>query len=66
MELVGYRRGTVEEMVPRGGYSLLRFSIPARGLIGLRTRLLNATQGTAIINHRFSGYEPQEAKSHTQ
>ncbi len=55
MELVGYRRGTVEEMVPRGGYSLLRFSIPARGLIGLRTRLLNATQGTAIINHRFLG-----------
>ncbi len=62
MELVGYRRGTVEEMVPRGGYSLLRFSIPARGLIGLRTRLLNATQGTAIINHRFSGYEPQEGE----
>ncbi len=62
MELVGYRRGTVEEMVPRGGYSLLRFSIPARGLIGLRTRLLNATQGTAIINHRFSGYAPQEGE----
>ncbi len=60
MELVGYRRGTVEEMVPRGTYSLLRFDIPARGLIGLRTRLLNATQGTAIIHHRFSGYKPQE------
>jgi GTP-binding protein len=60
MELVGYRRGTIEEMVPRGSYSLLRFSIPARGLIGLRTKLLNATQGTAIINHRFSGYKPQE------
>lgn len=60
MELVGYRRGTIEEMIPRGSYSLLRFSIPARGLIGLRTRLLNATQGTAIINHRFSGYKLQE------
>lgn len=44
MELVGYRRGTVEEMVPRGTYSLLRFDIPASGLIGLRTRLLNATR----------------------
>ncbi len=54
MELTGYRRGTIEEMIPRGSYSLLRFSIPARGLIGLRTKLLNATQGTAIINHRFS------------
>ncbi|MGN6545627.1 MAG: translational GTPase TypA [Aureliella sp.] len=60
MELVGYRRGTVEEMLPRGNYTLLRFDIPARGLIGLRTRLLNATQGTAIIHHRFSGYKPQE------
>ena len=60
MELVGYRRGTVEEMVPRGSYTLLRFDIPARGLIGLRTRLLNATQGTAIIHHRFSGYKLQE------
>ncbi len=60
MELAGSRRGTIEEMIPRGSYSLLRFSIPARGLIGLRTRLLNATQGTAIINHRFSGYRLQE------
>lgn len=62
MELVGYRRGTLEEMVPRGSYSLLRFEIPARGLIGLRTRLLNATQGTAIIHHRFSGYRPREGE----
>lgn len=60
MELVGYRRGTLDEMVPRGSYSLLQFEIPARGLIGLRTRLLNATQGTAIIHHRFSGYRPRE------
>jgi GTP-binding protein len=62
MELVGYRRGTLEEMVPRGSYSLLRFEIPARGLIGLRTRLLNSTQGTAIIHHRFSGYRPREGE----
>lgn len=60
MELVGFRRGTLDEMVPRGSYSLLRFDVPARGLIGLRTRLLNATQGTAIIHHRFNGYKPRE------
>ncbi len=60
MELVGLRRGTLEKMTPRGSYSLLSFDIPARGLIGLRTRLLNATQGTAIIHHRFSGYRPRE------
>ena len=60
MELVGLRRGQLEEMVQRGEYSLLRFLIPSRGLIGLRTRLLNATRGTAIINHRFESYQPVE------
>ncbi len=62
MEMVGNRRGLLAEMSPRGDYTLCRFEIPARGLIGLRTRMLNATQGTAIINHRFSGYRPMEAK----
>jgi GTP-binding protein len=61
MEMVGNRRGMLDEMTPRGDYTMLRFSVPARGLIGLRTRMLNATQGTAIINHRFSEYRPMEA-----
>ena len=60
MELVGLRRGQLEQMDQRGEYSLLRFNIPSRGLIGLRTRLLNATRGTAIIHHRLSGYQPVE------
>lgn len=60
MELVGARRGQLKEMLPRGGYSQCVFEIPARGLIGLRTRLLNATQGEAIIHHRFLGYRQQE------
>ncbi len=58
MELVGHRRGVLEQMTPRGEYTAVRFAIPARGLIGLRTRLLNATQGEAIINHRFDSYRP--------
>ncbi len=58
MEMVGNRRGILDSMTPRGEYTLLCFSIPARGLIGIRTRMLNATQGTAIIHHRFSGYQP--------
>jgi GTP-binding protein len=62
MELVGNRRGQLEELQQRGEYSLLRFIIPARGLIGLRTRLLNATRGTAIINHRFDSYRPVEGE----
>ena len=56
MELVGGRRGELDEMHVRGEYTHLEFSIPARGLIGLRTRLLNATQGTAIMHHRFDDY----------
>jgi GTP-binding protein len=60
MELVGLRRGELAEMQARGDYTTIRFSIPARGLIGLRTKLLNATQGTAVINHRFSEFRPLE------
>jgi len=60
MELVGSRRGQLTEMTNRNEYNILNFSIPARGLIGLRTRLLTATQGNAVINHRFEGYKPKE------
>jgi GTP-binding protein len=38
--------------------SHLEFTIPARGLIGLRTRLLNATGGQAVMNHTFYDYQP--------
>ncbi|MEX2120748.1 MAG: translational GTPase TypA [Pirellulales bacterium] len=62
MELVGARRGQMVEMHTRGEYSHVIFSIPARGLIGLRTRLLNSTQGTAIIHHRFERYRPLEGE----
>ncbi len=61
MELVGARRGQVLEMTSGvGGMTHLEFSIPARGLIGIRTRLLNATRGEAIIHHRFEAYRPVE------
>jgi len=58
MELVGLRRGELVHMDPRGDYTHVTFTIPARGLIGLRTRLLNATQGTAVVHHRFDSYRP--------
>lgn len=60
MEMVGVRRGEMIEMTPRGEYTSILFHIPARGLIGLRTRLLNATQGTAIMHHRFLDYRKVE------
>ena len=60
MELVGNRRGEMQEMSARGEFTLASFVIPSRGLIGMRTKLLNATQGTAIINHRFLEFRPLE------
>jgi GTP-binding protein len=60
MEMVGARRGRMLEMTARGEFAHVSFSIPARGLIGLRTRMLNATQGMAIMHHRFESYRPME------
>jgi GTP-binding protein len=56
MEQVGHRRGKLEHMQARGEYTYTAFRIPARGLIGLRTSLLNSTQGTALVHHRFAEY----------
>ncbi len=62
MESVGQRRGELVHMNARGDYTHATFSIPARGLIGLRTRLLNATQGTIIMHHRFERYQPSQGE----
>jgi len=58
MELVGNRKGELVRMDNRGGQVHLEFTIPARGLIGLRTRMLTATQGQAIMHHNFHEYAP--------
>jgi GTP-binding protein len=63
MEQVGGRRGQILEMVTgETGQTHLEFSIPARGLIGLRTKLLNATRGEAIIHHRYESYKPMQGE----
>lgn len=58
MELVGARRGELSKMDVKGAYAHLEFMIPARGLLGLRNRLMSATQGEAIMHHNFHGYQP--------
>ncbi len=58
MSLLGDRRGEMVQMETRGQHTHLQFDIPARGLIGLRSRLLTATQGEAIMHHRFKDYGP--------
>jgi GTP-binding protein len=58
MELVGNRRAECLKLDARGDTTHLEFTIPARGLIGLRTRLMNATSGEAIMHHNFYDYQP--------
>ncbi len=57
MELMGARRGICRNVENRGDSSLIEFTIPARGMIGLRNRMLTATNGTAIMHHNFYEYE---------
>jgi GTP-binding protein len=58
IELSGARRGEMTKMDVKGAYAHLEFLIPARGLIGLRNRLMSATQGEAIMHHNFHEYRP--------
>ncbi len=58
MELVGSRRGEMLKMDVKGVYAHLEFVIPARGLLGLRNRLMSGTQGEAIMHHNFHEYQP--------
>ncbi|HEV7282394.1 MAG TPA: translational GTPase TypA [Pirellulaceae bacterium] len=62
MELVGARRGEMQKMSSRGEFTHVEFVIPARGLIGMRTRLLNSTGGMAILHHRFDSYRPAQGE----
>ncbi|MFQ3576214.1 MAG: translational GTPase TypA, partial [Cytophagales bacterium] len=58
IELATQRKGELLVMEPKGDLQHLEFKIPSRGLIGLRTNVLTATFGEAIMTHRFVGYEP--------
>ncbi|MDD2418942.1 MAG: translational GTPase TypA [Bacteroidales bacterium] len=58
IEMVTRRKGMLLHMEHRDERVHLDFDIPARGLIGLRSNLMTATQGEAIVSHRFKAYEP--------
>lgn len=57
INLATMRKGDLLVMEPKGDLQHMEFDIPSRGLIGLRNKLLTATQGEAIINHRLRGYD---------
>lgn len=60
IELATQRKGDLKVMEPKGNIQHLEFDIPARGLIGLRNRMLTATTGEAVMTHRFKSYEPMK------
>ncbi|MCY2928463.1 MAG: translational GTPase TypA [Planctomycetota bacterium] len=56
MQLIGDRRAEMAHMETTDRRTIFEFTVPARGLIGLRSRLLTATGGEVIMHHRFESY----------
>ena len=62
IEIATRRKGALIHMEPRGDRTLLEFEIPTRGLMGLRSNLLTASQGEAIVAHRYKEYQPYKGE----
>ena len=58
IEQVTLRKGELHIMEPKGDLIHLEFEIPSKALMGLRTALMNATAGEAVVTHRFESYQP--------
>ena len=62
IEMVTRRKGALLHIEHRAERVHLDFDIPSRGLIGLRSNMMTATQGEAVVAHRFKGYEPYKGE----
>jgi len=62
MEKMGYRKGELVEMTPKGSRMHLEFLIPTRGLFGYKTEFLTDTRGEGVLNTVFESYEPQKGE----
>lgn len=58
IDMVTRRKGEMTSMETQGTRVNIEFDIPSRGIIGLRTNVLTASQGEAIMAHRFKEYQP--------
>ena len=58
IDMVTRRKGDLTGMETQGERTNIEFEIPSRGIIGLRTNVLTASQGEAIMAHRFKNYQP--------
>ncbi len=66
IEIVTQRKGDIVHIDKKGDRVNLEFRITSRGLIGLNNPLLTATEGEAVISHRFSGFEPWKGEIQTR
>ncbi|MGA0109625.1 MAG: translational GTPase TypA [Schleiferiaceae bacterium] len=62
VEMATLRKGEMTNMTPKGDRMVVTFKIPSRGIIGLRSALMTATAGEAIMNHRFIDFEPMRGE----
>jgi GTP-binding protein len=60
IEMIAKRKGDMKNMYLKGNRSILEFEIPSRGIIGLRTEMITATSGEAVMSHRFLNYAPHK------
>jgi GTP-binding protein len=62
IETVSQRKGEMTNMEPKADRMVLKFNIPSRGIIGLRTYLMNVTAGEAVVTHRYKDYQPYKGE----
>lgn len=62
IDMVTRRRGILLSMTPKNDRAILQLEIPSRGIIGLRSQMLTATQGEAIMTHRFKEFQPYKGE----
>ena len=66
IDIVTMRKGEFLNMETKNDRMMLEFNIPSRGIIGLRNTMLTATEGEAIIAHRFNKFEPWKGEINTR
>ncbi len=62
IEMLTQRKGVMMSMEPKGSRVKVEFEIPSRGIIGIRSKMLTATQGEAIMTHRFKEFQPHKGE----
>ncbi len=66
IEEISRRKGEMVDMSVEGAQARLKYDIPARGLIGLRSKLMSLSKGYAVFQQTFKGYEPQRGVIETR